>query len=162
MDKLLRPYDKEFVRMAMLKHEETFKQQVYELRRLYRIQKTLMKSFENSRTNGSFSLKNQTSRRRLDLEHSVHHHNDETSEVIDESEIELTLGLPMKERQGTTLPRTWDFGPCFSSSSSESCHVTMGYRHGSKSTNDLEEQLRKEGSDQPPWILQVLTMNMSL
>ncbi|KAH1047657.1 hypothetical protein J1N35_038441, partial [Gossypium stocksii] len=104
---------------------EAMFQVYYELHRLYRIQKTLIKSFENSRPNGSFSLKNQTSRRRLDMEHSVHHHN-ETSEVIDKSEIELTLGPPMKERQGTTLPRTLDFGPYFSSSSSESCHVTMG------------------------------------
>lgn len=28
MEKLLNPYDKEFMRMAMLKHEETFKEQV--------------------------------------------------------------------------------------------------------------------------------------
>lgn len=29
MEKLLRPYDKECMRVAMLKHEETFKEQVY-------------------------------------------------------------------------------------------------------------------------------------
>ncbi|KMT09815.1 hypothetical protein BVRB_6g127910 [Beta vulgaris subsp. vulgaris] len=36
--------DKEFMRMAMLKHEETFREQVNELHRLYRIQKMLMES----------------------------------------------------------------------------------------------------------------------
>ncbi|XP_021714433.1 uncharacterized protein LOC110682409 [Chenopodium quinoa] len=36
--------DKEFMRMAMLKHEETFREQVSELHRLYRIQKVLMES----------------------------------------------------------------------------------------------------------------------
>lgn len=44
MEKVLQPYDKEFMRMAMLKHEETFREQVYELHRLYRIQKMLMNS----------------------------------------------------------------------------------------------------------------------
>ena len=28
MEKVMRPYDKEYMKMAMLKHEETFKQQV--------------------------------------------------------------------------------------------------------------------------------------
>lgn len=42
MEKVLKPHDKEFMRMAMLKHEETFREQVYELHRLYRIQKMLM------------------------------------------------------------------------------------------------------------------------
>ncbi|CAM8879314.1 unnamed protein product [Rhodiola kirilowii] len=37
------PYDMEWMKMAMLKHEDIFKQQVYELHRLYRIQKMLMK-----------------------------------------------------------------------------------------------------------------------
>ncbi|CAO2828193.1 unnamed protein product [Amaranthus hypochondriacus] len=36
--------EKELMRMAMLKHEETFREQVNELHRLYRIQKMLMES----------------------------------------------------------------------------------------------------------------------
>lgn len=44
MERALQPYDKEFMRMAMLKHEEIFREQVYELHRLYRIQKMLMNS----------------------------------------------------------------------------------------------------------------------
>ncbi|XP_039158345.1 uncharacterized protein LOC120286095 [Eucalyptus grandis] len=48
MEKLLRPYDKEHMKLAMLKHEETFREQVYELHRLYRIQKALMKNSKSS------------------------------------------------------------------------------------------------------------------
>lgn len=44
MEKVLHPYDKERMRLAMLKHEATFRQQVHELHRLYRIQKMLMDS----------------------------------------------------------------------------------------------------------------------
>ncbi|KAL9257225.1 hypothetical protein AKJ16_DCAP06380 [Drosera capensis] len=37
---------KEYMRTAMLKHEEIFRQQVYELHRLYQIQKILMSSYK--------------------------------------------------------------------------------------------------------------------
>ncbi|KAL0792077.1 hypothetical protein Bca101_063454 [Brassica carinata] len=46
MEKLLNPYEKQYMKMAMLKHEETFKQQVYELHRLYQVQKILMKNMK--------------------------------------------------------------------------------------------------------------------
>ncbi|EES16232.1 uncharacterized protein LOC8068141 [Sorghum bicolor] len=39
---LVRQCDMEVMKMAMLKHEETFRQQVHELHRLYRIQRELM------------------------------------------------------------------------------------------------------------------------
>ncbi|XP_010906273.1 uncharacterized protein [Elaeis guineensis] len=39
--KFLKHYDKERMKMAILKHEETFRQQVHELHRLYRVQKLL-------------------------------------------------------------------------------------------------------------------------
>ncbi|OIT39361.1 PREDICTED: uncharacterized protein LOC109238193 [Nicotiana attenuata] len=48
MEKLLNPYDKEYMKMAMVKHEETFREQVYELHRLYHIQKILMKTISSS------------------------------------------------------------------------------------------------------------------
>ncbi|XP_077216458.1 uncharacterized protein LOC143851022 [Tasmannia lanceolata] len=53
MERLPKQFDKESMKMAMLKHEETFKEQVYELHRLYRIQKMLMndmKGFELKRS----------------------------------------------------------------------------------------------------------------
>ncbi|GMI68039.1 hypothetical protein HRI_000473200 [Hibiscus trionum] len=197
MEKLLRPYDKESMKMAILKHEETFKQQVYELHRLYRIQKTLMKSMETSRPiNGSYMINHQSSRTRHELEHPV------DDEFIDESEIELTLGptkyMPRKKHGTPTL--TSDSGPnSFSSSSTESCHMlfnngrpsssmatakrktntardefigrelgllqvsdtTLGYQNGSKNKVDLEQQLRQERLNQPPWLFQVLSMNVT-
>ncbi|XLS44233.1 hypothetical protein HN51_001098, partial [Arachis hypogaea] len=48
MEKVVRSCDKEYMKMAMLKHEQTFREQVYELHRLYRIQKILMKNIEVS------------------------------------------------------------------------------------------------------------------
>ncbi|EER93832.1 hypothetical protein BDA96_01G178600 [Sorghum bicolor] len=45
-NKLASHCDMELVKMAMLRHEETFRQQVHELHRLYRVQKHLMLSSE--------------------------------------------------------------------------------------------------------------------
>ncbi|CAN6304351.1 unnamed protein product [Urochloa humidicola] len=44
MDKLVDHCDMELMKMAILRHEETFRQQVHELHRLYRVQKQLMMS----------------------------------------------------------------------------------------------------------------------
>ncbi|KAG8098273.1 hypothetical protein GUJ93_ZPchr0013g34715 [Zizania palustris] len=46
MEQVLEHYDKDSLKMAMLKHEETFRQQVHELHRLYRIQKLLMRDLK--------------------------------------------------------------------------------------------------------------------
>ncbi|XP_074585911.1 uncharacterized protein LOC141841628 [Curcuma longa] len=48
MERFLRKYDKECMKVMMLKHEETFKQQVHELHRLYRVQKLLMRDMKNN------------------------------------------------------------------------------------------------------------------
>ncbi|KAL5209140.1 hypothetical protein ABZP36_004763 [Zizania latifolia] len=46
MEQVFEHYDKDSLKMAMLKHEETFRQQVHELHRLYRIQKLLMRDLK--------------------------------------------------------------------------------------------------------------------
>lgn len=42
MEELVQQCDMEVMKMAMLRHEETFRQQVHDLHRLYRVQKQLM------------------------------------------------------------------------------------------------------------------------
>ncbi|XP_061338953.1 uncharacterized protein LOC133285696 [Gastrolobium bilobum] len=123
MEKLIRPCNKEYMRMAMLKHEETFKEQVYELHRLYRIQIILMKNMEASRgidvNQRGWSFKNaifgkfknaisltqgghkkgaqKNPKMNIDLENPAREDIAESDcdgnlEIINETEIELTLG----------------------------------------------------------------------
>nr|DAD41462.1 TPA_asm: hypothetical protein HUJ06_015785 [Nelumbo nucifera] len=123
MERILKPYDKESMKMAMLKHEKTFKEQLYELHRLYQIQKMLMNNMKGSTgpdrcvPNGwnlekdiSFSQANctyreqQKPRRRLDLEQPAEDCNadeggDGVLEIEDESDIELTLGPAIYRRR---------------------------------------------------------------
>lgn len=66
MGKLVRQCDMEVMKMAMLKHEETFRQQVHELHRLYRIQTQLMGASATGRQPRRRSSKQP--RRALDLQ----------------------------------------------------------------------------------------------
>ncbi|XP_062010987.1 uncharacterized protein LOC133727423 [Rosa rugosa] len=185
MEKLLNPYDKECMRMAILKHEETFKEQVYELHRLYHIQKLLMNSsIGKSRPKGnkreSWDLHNEISfshqlkyelQRKLDLEQPAEAAAAEELEVIDESEIELTLGptrYNKNRRKKSEAQLTSDSGPSFSSSSTGSSHVnrtgsgTHYQRRSKEQLGGCEEQLRQdERLKLPPWLFQVLSLNMT-
>lgn len=132
MEKLM-PYEREHMKMAMLKHEETFKHQVNELHRLYRIQKILMKGVENNKpkkpnhqglnhscdvslnqTNKNPSNFHQNSKLRF-VEESK---GDKELEIEDESDIQLTLGPTRYKKTETS-----DSGLSFSSSSTGSSHV---------------------------------------
>ncbi|XP_047313162.1 uncharacterized protein LOC124916486 [Impatiens glandulifera] len=170
MDKLLKPYDKEFMKMAILKHEETFKQQVYELHRLYQIQKALMRGVKSSKPNNPLQGF-------LDLEKPQT--NDDDGE--EESEIELTLGpssfnRSTKRTADQRRTPTSESGPSFSSSTS-----TTGSSHFKRKTTltstarihdritrnqelsfDVEKELNQSKiKHNPHWLYQTLSLNMT-
>ncbi|KAK7250936.1 hypothetical protein RIF29_33729 [Crotalaria pallida] len=146
MEKIVRSCDKEYMRMAMLKHEETFKEQVYELHRLYRIQKILMKNLEARRDNEvserEWYLKNAISltqnahhkgaqekpqmkfdlERPADEEH-IAESDDGGLENIDETEIELTLGPSSYNRRKKFETPLASDSHSLSSSSTGSSHM---------------------------------------
>ncbi|CAL9100319.1 unnamed protein product [Musa textilis] len=150
MEMFLRKYDKECMKMMMLKHEETFRQQVvHELHRLYRVQKFLMRDMKNNelkrqrlvnrtrfnlgdRDAGTESclLSNRHRERRprrgvLNLELPADEYieraeEDMTMELEQESDIELTLTVGSSWRKREETSFTSDSGASFSSSSTES------------------------------------------
>ncbi|XP_028764180.1 uncharacterized protein LOC114722338 [Neltuma alba] len=217
MEKLALPYDKEYMRIAILKHEETFKEQLYELHRLYRVQKMLMKDLEKSRGNElsqrqwsfktSIGLTQNADHKKgtrnkpqlkFDLERPAEEHieeldDDRVLEIVDETEIELTLGPSNYNRlKKLETPRTSDSGHSLSSSSTGSSQInkTSSRTHhcgdatreelsggilglvqvpdsnsirqrGIRNSFDLEEQSRQDRLKQPPWLFQVLSLNMT-
>ncbi|KAL6013149.1 hypothetical protein ACLOJK_003641 [Asimina triloba] len=150
MENHLQQYDKEYMKMAMLKHEETFKEQVFELHRLYRIQKRLMQdmqsrspkkdttsrhpcdfrveryAIENNESQASYDHKDERGLRlTIDLEQPA----EEYATACDgglmlgieqESDIELTLGRGYGRRKKGAASLASDSGQSFSSSSSDS------------------------------------------
>ncbi|KAE9597678.1 hypothetical protein Lal_00041619 [Lupinus albus] len=128
MEKVIRSCDKEYMRMAMLKHEETFKEQVYELHRLYCIQKILMKNMEATRDN-EVSEREWYCKNAISLTQNAHHEGAQKNpkmkfENLNEAEIELTLGPSSYIcRKKFETPLASDSHSLFSSSSSGSTHI---------------------------------------
>ncbi|KAK9097198.1 hypothetical protein Sjap_022695 [Stephania japonica] len=211
MERILNPYEKESMRMAMLKHEETFKEQVLELHRLYKIQKMLMKNMTgrapnrwNSENEISLTAANYINReqqmmiqRNLDLEcpvedYAMDESRDRGMEIEDESDVVLTLGPSrFRRRKKEETPPNFDNGPCFSSSSAESSfiqrtsssfhhrkgrreefkgheweftqvpNIQPSFQTGKMNSFGVDQQLRKENLNRPPWLFQVLSLNIS-
>ncbi|KAK1410311.1 hypothetical protein QVD17_36846 [Tagetes erecta] len=115
MEKFVLPYDIKYMKMIMLHHEQTFKQQVYELHRLYQIQKIMMKNMQRSmQDQNSYSTFNKQLPQKQDPV-------DEGSPeiIVDESDIELTLAPPSyTKNKPTSTQRNSDSIATFSSNSS--------------------------------------------
>ncbi|MQM19567.1 hypothetical protein Taro_052573 [Colocasia esculenta] len=149
MDRSMKQYDKEYMKTAILKHEQTFREQVSELHRLYRVQKMLMRDVKrnslkrpetyghpndggvdrwHSGNNGSSFRSHgaqERPRRALDLERPAEEYMEDdcdntTSELEDENEIELTLATGSRRRKKEETSLTSESGASFSSSSTES------------------------------------------
>ncbi|XP_009391151.2 uncharacterized protein LOC103977383 [Musa acuminata AAA Group] len=147
MERFLRKYDKECMKMMLLKHEETFRQQVQELHRLYRVQKLLMTDVKIKQSfadctqyhvgggkdaadscvpSSSHRDRRRRRRRVLNLELPADEYieraeEDAMLEVEQEGDIELTLATgssSWRKREETSL--TCDSVASVSSSSTES------------------------------------------
>ncbi|KAL3346366.1 hypothetical protein AABB24_025020 [Solanum stoloniferum] len=213
MEKLINPYDKEYMKMAMLKHEEIFREQVYELHRLYQTQKLLMKNMSSTNrpqqvmkdhhqvvVNHLDSNKKITGRQCIDLEirpNTDEDHSAESAGEDDTHELELTLGLSSYNVRRRRKTAHFDSSsPSFSSSnstgsaSSQIKHITtnlvrnsrniegskwgleeklpvsnnfqIGGRTSQSNQNVDQEQYRSQDSlNNPPWLFQVLSLNMT-
>ncbi|KAF6157821.1 hypothetical protein GIB67_038860 [Kingdonia uniflora] len=191
MERFLHSYEKDSMKMVILKHEQTFKEQVYELHRLYRVQKTLMRNtksskqnFENRISSNGVDYINQEQRKaqlRLDLECPAEEHIDEdeeiTLEIEDESDIKLTLGPTRSQRMKNVEKRlNFDMGESLSSSTeSRSSQIPRASStrqewgiiqvprfHSGRTDFDVDdEHLRQERLNRPPWLFQALSLNMT-
>lgn len=116
--------------MAMLKHEEIFREQVYELHRLYQTQKLLMKNMSSTnrpqqviKDQVNSNKKMTTPRQCIDLE--IKPNIDEEEHIVesasedDTHELELTLGLSSYNVRRRRKTANFDSSsPSFSSSNS--------------------------------------------
>ncbi|KAL5209528.1 hypothetical protein ABZP36_005151 [Zizania latifolia] len=178
MEKLVKQCDMEVMKMAMLKQEETFKQQVHELHRLYRVQKQLMSELNRSPELNCRRLqrrKKQLRRRALDLqlpadEHIVVGGAGEATPPSREDELELTLAVGGGGRANRRDNKRRDSSP-FTSNCSAGRRLTTS----SSSTDSdcalrpppcpramaFDLQDRMTTTTQPPWLLQRLSLRMA-
>ncbi|XP_074571975.1 uncharacterized protein LOC141828445 [Curcuma longa] len=148
-------YEKEnmSMKMVMLKQEATFRQQVEELHRLYRIQKVLMRDARQDRESWKQPVFS-NSKEELTLDA------DEGSDL----ELTLATGSHRTQRKKTSASNASESGSSFSSFSGESGSMkaknsdwTMSdssIRIGGerKSTGLKIEQMRQDGFKQTSWL----------
>ncbi|CAK9315265.1 unnamed protein product [Citrullus colocynthis] len=169
-------YSKHNMKMAMLNHEQTFRHQVYELHRLYRIQKMLMKNVREKNNRGKTE----------EEEEEEEEEEGEEIDFIEESEIELTLGpsnysnqiggksRTRRRRRMKKLGEGSDSGMSFSASSSStngSAHKTKhfckdgefvdGSQMGFLGFLDVQDEIKLSNHHPNPWLCQVVSLNLT-
>uniref|UniRef100_A0ACD5W9K3 Uncharacterized protein n=1 Tax=Avena sativa TaxID=4498 RepID=A0ACD5W9K3_AVESA len=165
----------ELMKAAMLKHEETFRQQVHDLHRLYRVQKQLMSDItrrpSTPRQQGQRRSSRQHPRRPelkypqllVDDEHTAGRGASTGRQVTPPStdELELTLALGgsgSQSRRRESTPSSTTDGSLLQTPSSST--DSSGALHQSATARDL----RREGvvaKRQPQWLLRCLSLRMA-
>ncbi|KAJ4755483.1 V-type sodium ATPase catalytic subunit A [Rhynchospora pubera] len=185
MERYQNQYNKEYMKLAMLKQEETFRYQVQELHRLYKVQKSLMteaKTFQvkkqgENETCSSKSSDSNPYQIRLVSEEQVRKPNIKL-ESDEDADLDLTLAIgsttTRSKKKKKEASFTSDSGTSFSSSSNE----TEGSRlnSGTRLKSNLElafqnertigfaiegHMSRNEGLEQPPWMYQRFNLNFT-
>ncbi|XP_042447583.1 uncharacterized protein LOC122032364 [Zingiber officinale] len=151
MEGFVDQYEKEnmSMKMVMLKQEETFRQQVEELHRLYRIQKELMRAAKQDRESWKQPVFS-NSKEELTLDA------DEGSDL----ELTLATGSQRTQRKKTSASNASESGSSFSSSSGESGSMKAKNSDWTMSNGSIRiggerfeiEQLRQDGLNQSSWL----------
>ncbi|XP_020598923.1 uncharacterized protein LOC110038412 isoform X2 [Phalaenopsis equestris] len=146
MEKILKQHDKERMKRAILEQEETFRQQVHELHRLYRVQKQLMKEMKMNRLKKD--QWNPTPRLILDLELPA----EDYIQYSDEREIELTLAVGSSRRKQREDQK---------SNTSDSAEMYLASHREMNNGFDDENEMRRDRVQKQQWLLPCLSLTMS-
>ncbi|RWW88477.1 hypothetical protein BHE74_00002646 [Ensete ventricosum] len=172
MGRHMNQYDKEYLKMAIMKQEATFRQQVHELHHLYHVQQLLMREMNNNTNNKDAhnrtpDLKLPAGEFRGEKDRNV---STTTVEADRESDLELTLatGSSARGKRKETSSAS-DSGSSFSSSSTQQSGGTKRSSNGSgqcqvrdmRFQRGIEERMREDGIKQPPWFSRCLSLNMA-
>ncbi|CAL9058328.1 uncharacterized protein LOC135651113 [Musa acuminata AAA Group] len=169
MGRYMNQYDKEYLKMAIMKQEATFRQQVHELHHLYHVQQLLMREMNNTNKTDAHNRTPDLKLPAGEFSGKKDRNVSTTVEAYRESDLELTLATGSSARgKRKETSSTSDSGSSFSSSSTQSggtkrssngsgqCPVRdMRFQHG------IEERMREDGIKQPPWFSRCLSLNMA-
>ncbi|KAL6893607.1 hypothetical protein ACP4OV_007705 [Aristida adscensionis] len=166
MGKLVNRRDMELMKMAMLKHEETFRQQVHELHRLYRIQKQLMSGLTRPLSPPSCRRpRRKQPRRAVDLRLpadeyivvGVGAHDAAPPSVEDGLELTLAVGEGRARRRKRTPLASSDCSGGSLTTASSSSTDTSGSPPYQRAT-----MIRlQEGTTVTPWLVQCLGLKIA-
>uniref|UniRef100_A0A0D9XZQ4 Uncharacterized protein n=1 Tax=Leersia perrieri TaxID=77586 RepID=A0A0D9XZQ4_9ORYZ len=152
--------EKEHIKMAILKQEQTFRQQVNELHRVYRVQKQLMTEMQSISAQAQVKADTRT-KPRMEMDQQWYRNSGEKKAPFAEDfDLELTLATGTGRKQEKPS-NSYSGATASSSTSAESeseqrfpeSNVTLRFKNESKRHDD---QLM-----QSPWLYQCLSLKMA-
>ncbi|TKW29061.1 hypothetical protein SEVIR_3G371000v4 [Setaria viridis] len=156
--------EKEHIKMAMLKQEQTFRQQVHELHRVYRVQKQLMMQMQVTETKNycNIAADGQTeSTVKLSRQQWCASSGDKEATLAEDFNLELTLATGTGRKQ--EKPSNSDSEATISSSTS--AESESGRRFVPENVTTLRFQNESNRHDdkvmQSPWLYQCLSLKMA-
>ncbi|XP_062202552.1 uncharacterized protein LOC133904919 isoform X2 [Phragmites australis] len=160
--------EKEHIKMAMLRQEQIFRQQVHELHRVYRVQKQLMMQMQVTEMN---SYGNTTAKTQTEPTVKINHqqwsgNSGEKSEkkatLVEDFNLELTLATGAGRRKQEKPSNSDSEATMSSSTSAES---ESGRRFVAESNVTIRFQNENNRHDdqvmQSPWLYQCLSLKMA-
>lgn len=152
------------MKIAILRQEQTFRQQVHELHRVYEVQKKLMKDMQVVKMNPAQAREGAQTKPRLDtdpLQYYVNSGEEKNTPFIEDLELELTLATGGdKTKQEMTLKS--DSGATLSSSTSAESESGQRFPNSNVNLSFQNESNRHDDQlMQSPWLYQCLSLKMA-
>ncbi|CAL4899064.1 unnamed protein product [Urochloa decumbens] len=156
--------EKEHIKMAMLKQEQTFRQQVHELHRVYRVQKQLMMQMQvtEMKNYGNITADRETESTVKLGRQKWHSSSGEEAALAEDFNLELTLATGAGQRKQEKPSNSDSEATISSSTSAES---ESGRRFVPENVTTLRFQNESNRHDdkvmQSPWRYQCLSLKMA-
>ncbi|CAN6338420.1 unnamed protein product [Urochloa humidicola] len=156
--------EKEHIKMAMLKQEQTFRQQVHELHRVYRVQKQLMMQMQVAETKnyGNITADGETESTVKLGRQKWQRSSGEEATLAEDFNLELTLATGDGRRKQEKPSNSDSEATISSSTSAES---EPGQRFVPENVTTLRFQNESNRHDdkvmQSPWLYQCLSLKMA-
>lgn len=152
------------MKMAILRQEQTFRQQVHELHRVYEVQKKLMKDMQVVKMNPAQTREGAQTKPRLDTDRLQYYDNsgeEKNTPFIEDLELELTLATGGdKTKQEMTFNS--DSGATLSSSTSAESESGQRFTNSNVNLSFQNESNRHDDQlMQSPWLYQCLSLKMA-
>ncbi|KAF7064167.1 hypothetical protein CFC21_070569 [Triticum aestivum] len=154
--------EKKHMKMAILRQEQTFRQQVHELHRVYEVQKRLMKEMQAVKMSPAQGREDTQPESMMDTDRPQWYINsgEKTARFTEDFNLELTLATGGDTRKQEMTSNSESGATVTSSTSAESesgqrfpeSNVDLRFQHESKRHDQLT---------QSPWLYQCLSLKMA-
>ncbi|XP_047049264.1 uncharacterized protein LOC124654295 [Lolium rigidum] len=155
--------EKKHMKMAILRQEHTFRQQVHELHRVYKVQKQLMKDMQVVKMNPAQARKDTQTKPWLDTDQQQYDVNSDKKKApfIEDFDLELTLATGSDKTKQEMIFNS-ESGATLSSSTSAESESGQQFPDSSVNLSFQNESNRHDDQlMQSPWLYQCLSLKMA-